>query len=338
MDKITIKEIAKITGLSTGTVSNVINNPKIVRENNRKKVLEAVNKFNYIPNKIAKSLSKKRTKNIGFIIPDIKNPYFPEIVRGAQDLLMKNQYYIFLCNTDNDSDKENSYIEDLLSMWVDGIILDSCSSYRNIEILNNIKKPIVLIDREIEGFNRDIVVVDNEVGAYKMTKYLIENGHKKILNINGPKDLSTARERYKGWERAMVEYGLEIRDDQVFWGGNSVEKGYEIMTGLLKNIDICNFDAIFASNDVTAVGVIECLKEKGFNVPSDISIAGFDDINFVKYIKPALTTYRNHVYKMGEVAASLLLEIINTTRFETTKKITINGEIIVRESVRKKIN
>jgi LacI family transcriptional regulator len=334
MDKVTIKEIAKITGLSVGTVSNVINHVK-VRKKNEDRVQEVINKYNYIPNKIAKSLSNKRTNNIGFIIPDIKNPYFPEIVRGAQDLLIKSQYYVFLCNTDNDADKENGYLNDLLSMWVDGIILDPCSSSRDLEILNKIKIPVVLIDREIEGFEKNIVLVDNENGAYKMTKYLISRGHKRILNINGFKNLSTARDRNKGWERAMREHNLEVREEMVHFGSTSVQQGYKIMSSLLGEVK--KYDAIFASNDVTAVGVMECLKDNGFLVPNDISIVGFDDIDYVKYIKPSLTTYKNFVYDMGEIAASLLLEIIDSEEDKPVKKIVVEGEIIVRESVRDRI-
>jgi LacI family transcriptional regulator len=334
MDKVTIREIAKITGLSVGTVSNVINNAK-VRKKNKDRVLEVINKYNYIPNRIAKSLSNKRTRNIGFIIPDIKNPYFPEIVRGAQDLLIKNQYYVFLCNTDNDIDKENGYLNDLLSMWVDGIILDPCSSSRDLAILNKIKIPVVLIDREIEGFEKNIIVVDNENGAYKMTKYLIEKGHCRILNINASKNLSTARERNKGWERAMMEHNLEVREEMVYWGSSSVEQGYKTMVSLLDEIK--KYDAIFVSNDVSAVGVMECLKDNGFLVPNDISIVGFDDINFVKYINPPLTTYKNFVYNMGEIAANLLLEIIDSKEDRPVKKIIVEGEIIMRESARDRI-
>jgi LacI family transcriptional regulator len=334
MDTITIKEIAKITGLSVGTVSNVINNVK-VRKKNKDRVQEVINEYNYVPNKIAKSLSNKRTRNIGFIIPDIKNPYFPEIVRGAQDLLIKSQYYVFLCNTDNDADKENGYLNDLLSMWVDGIILDPCSSSRDLEILNKIKIPVVLIDREIEGFEKNIVVVDNENGAYKMTKYLIEKGHKKILNINASKSLSTARERNKGWERAMREHNLEISEGMVCWGSSSVQQGYKTMEGMLGEVK--KYDAIFASNDVSAVGIIECLKDNGFLIPNDISIVGFDDIDFVKYIKPSLTTYKNFVYDMGEIAANLLLEIIDSEENKPIKRIVVDGEIILRESVRDRV-
>ena len=178
------------------------------------------------------------------------------------------------------------------------------------------------------------MVVDNEVGAYKMTKYLIEKGHKRILNINGPKYLSTAILRYEGYKRAMFDYCLEVKDDMVFWGGNSIEKGYKIMNGLLNIIH--EFDAIFASNDVTACGVIECLKDNGLKVPLDVSITGFDDINFMKYINPPLTTYKNYIYKMGEVAAGLLLDVFNSNNKKSLTKTVVEGEIVIRKSVREK--
>lgn len=320
-----------LAGLSIGTVSNVINNTINVNEKNKNKVLEIIEKHNYRPNRIASSLVKRKTKNIGFIIPDITNPYFPDILRGVQDYLIRRNYYVFLCNSDSDLDKENAYLEDLMNMWVDGIILDTCSSFRNTDILKKIQVPIVLIDRDIRGFKSDIVAVDNEIGAYNMTRLLIDNGHKKIIGLQGPKELSTAKARYKGWKRAMEEKDL-FNEDLSIWGGYSTDTGYDLIGKILKKIS--KPDAIFASNDVSAIGAIHCLEGNGLKVPEDISIVGFDDIYLSKYIKPGLTTFRNYTYKMGETAADIMLDKIKSEEKNSPKRLIIKGEIIIRNSVK----
>ena len=330
MERITIKKIAKMTGLSVGTVSNVVNHSINVKEKNRNKVLEVIEKYNYKPNKIASSLVKRKTKNIGFIIPDITNPYFPDILRGVQDFLIRKNYYVFLCNSDGDLKKENAYLDDLVNMWVDGIILDPCTSFRNIDVLKKIQIPIVLIDRDIRGFKEDIVVVDNENGAYKMTKLLIDNGHKIIVSLHGPKELSTAISRHNGWRRAMEEKDL-FDEELAIWGGYSITTGYDLMEKISKKIS--RFDAIFASNDVTAIGAIHCLQDNGLKVPEDVSIVGFDDIYLSKYIKPALTTFRNYTYKMGEVAADIILDKIESKVKQNQKRVVVKGEVIIRNSV-----
>ncbi len=334
MERMTIKKIAKVTGLSVGTVSNVINHSSYVKEKNRKKVLEIIEKYNYKPSKIASSLVRRKTKNIGFIIPDITNPYFPDILRGVQDFFIRKNYYVFLCNSDSDIKKENGYLDDLENMWVDGIILDPCTSLRNIDVLKKIQVPIVLIDRNIKGFDADIVEVDNENGAYQMTKLLIENGHKIIIGLHHSKELSTAISRHNGWKRALEEEGL-FNEELSFWGSASVTTGYDTMGKILKKIN--KFDAVFVSNDVSAIGVINYLQDNGFRVPEDVSVVGFDDIYLSKYIKPALTTFRNYTYKMGEVAADIMLKKIESKEKQPLQRIVINGEVILRNSVMNKV-
>jgi LacI family transcriptional regulator len=330
MEKMTIKRIASLTGLSVGTVSNVINNSSRVKEINRNKVLEVIEKYNYRPSRIASSLVRRKTNNIGFIIPDITNPYFPDILRGVQDYLLGKNHYVFLCNSDGDIKKEDGFLDDLANMWVDGIILDPCTSFRNTDKLKRIKTPIVLIDRQIRGIKKDIIEVDNENGAYKMTKLLIDKGHKKILSLHGSKKLSTAIARYKGWKRAMEEKNL-FNEEFSFWDSASVTDGYNSMKRILEKIS--SFDGIFVSNDVSAIGVINCLQQKGFKVPEDISVVGFDDIYLSKYVKPALTTFRNYTYKMGEVAADIMLRKIESNEDKPPRSIIVKGEVILRDSV-----
>ncbi|MCG2790222.1 MAG: LacI family transcriptional regulator, partial [Actinomycetia bacterium] len=206
---VTISDIAEKAGVSLGTVSKVLNYDSTVKEKNRKKVLKVIEEFNYTPNRVARSLAKKETKNIGFIIPDITNPFFPELVKGASDTLISKGYYVHLCNSDNDPKKEEIYIKDLQSMWVDGIIIaPSDTENRDIKIFNSIASPFIVVDREIEGLKKDLVIVNNKKSAYEAVSYLIRNGHKKIILLNGPKYTITAQNRFIGWKMALEENNL----------------------------------------------------------------------------------------------------------------------------------
>ncbi|OFW63080.1 MAG: hypothetical protein A2Z35_05065 [Actinobacteria bacterium RBG_19FT_COMBO_36_27] len=327
----TIKDIAKITGLSVGTVSNVINNLTTVTEVNRQKVIKAIKTFGYKPSQIARGLSKKSTNNIGFVIPDIVNPFFPELLRGAQDFFSAKNFYLLLCNTDNNLKIEEVYINDLISNWIAGIIIaPSHSRLKGSDLIEEIGTPVVVVDREIANLKRDIVIIDNVYEAYKMTQFLISKGHKKIAALMGPEYATTAIKRYEGWKKAMKEKGY-FSDDLICWGAYSVESGYQKTKELLEKTK--DLHAIFASSDVTAIGAISSLEEQNYKIPEDISIAGFDDIYMSRFIKPSLTTIRQPSYKIGEIASDLLFDRINSKVKYKQKRIIIKGELITRNSV-----
>jgi len=328
---VTIKEIAKKSGVSVGTVSKVLNYNKTVSEINRKKVIKIVKELNYTPNRIARSLSKGRTKNIGFIIPDIANPFFPELVRGASNVLIPEGYYVFLCSSDNNPEKEDFYIRDLVSMWIDGIIIaPSDTENRDTSIFNEIISPFVVVDREIKELKKDLVIINNKKGAYDAVKHLISNGHKKIAILEGPKYTITAQNRYKGWKKAMEEIN-QFKEDLVFWGSFSIDSGYEMMNEVFSRLGMV--DAIFACNDLIALGAIQAIEEKGYKIPDVISIVGFDDIYLSKFLKPSLTTVRQPIYEIGKTAANILLDRINGSKDFVPKKIVVEGSLIVRDSV-----
>jgi len=331
---VTIKEIAKKVGVSVGTVSKVLNYDKTVSEINKRKVIRIIKELNYRPNRIARSLSKGKTKNVGFIIPDITNPFFPELVRGASDLLISNGYYVFLCSSDNDANKEDFYINDLVSMWIDGIIIaPSDTENRDIGIFNKIISPFVVIDREIEGLNKDLVIINNKKGAYEAVNYLIGNSHKRIVILAGPQYTKTAQNRFMGWKKALEEKAL-FREEFAFWGNFSIDSGYEMMKKVFDNVD--KVDAVFACNDLIALGAIQAIEEKKYKIPDDISIIGFDDIYLSKFLKPSLTTVRQPIYDMGKIAAEILLDRMSSSKDFVPKKVVIEGNLIERGSVAKK--
>ncbi|OQA22594.1 MAG: Ribose operon repressor [Actinobacteria bacterium ADurb.Bin346] len=331
---VTIKGIAKEAGVSVGTVSKVLNYDRTVTVKNRNKVIEAIKKLNYRPNRLARSLSKGKTKNVGFIIPDISNPFFPELVRGASDLLLSEGYYVFLCNSDNDPNKEDMYINDLTSMWIDGLIIaPSDTENRDIGIFKQILLPFVVVDREIKGLNKDLVIINNKKGAYEAVVHLINKGHKKIAILTGPKYAQTAQYRYAGWKKAMEENSL-FDDKLVFWGKFSIDSGYNMMREVFKSLG--KVDAVFTCNDLIALGAMQAIEENKFTISDGISIVGFDDIYLSKFLKPPLTTVKQPTYEMGKTAAKLLLERMENIKECLPRKIVVEGKLIVRSSVAQK--
>ena len=332
----TIKDVAKIAGVSVGTVSNVLNELDSVTESNKSKVMNTIKTMGYKPNKIAASLSKKKTMNIGLIIPDVASPFYSDLINGVTETLETQGYNVFLCSSGTDIGKETKIINDLLSMWIDGIILIPVySDKRDIKDLENINTPLVLVNREIKGWTRDIVIFDNFGGAYEATNYLIKNNHKKIIILDGPKYSRSFEDRLLGWKTAMEENGL-YNKNLVFRGDFSVESGYDMMMESLS--ELSDIDAVFASSDFIALGALNALEEKNVKVPDDISIIGFGDIYLSKFLKPSLTTIRRPFYNIGKTAVSILLEKIREKpgkkRF---KKFIIKGKLEIRKSVKEKL-
>jgi LacI family transcriptional regulator len=332
---VTIKDVAKTAGVSVGTVSNVLNELETVTEANRSKVLKTIRELGYRPNKIAASLSKKKTMNIGLIVPDISSPFYSDLIKGVTETLESHGYNVFLCGSGSDISKETKIISDLMSMWIDGIILIPVySSRRDIKEMKDIDIPIVLVNREIKGWTRDIVIFDNFGGAYEATSFLIKNNHKKIIILDGPKYSRSFEDRLLGWKTAMEENRL-YNKNLVFRGDFSVESGHDMM---LKSLDeLVGIDAVFASSDLIALGALNALEEKNIKVPDDISIIGFGDIYLSKFLKPSLTTIRRPFYNIGKTAVSILLEKINDKPDdERFKKFIIKGKLEIRDSVKKK--
>ncbi|MHB1347380.1 MAG: LacI family DNA-binding transcriptional regulator [Candidatus Humimicrobiaceae bacterium] len=332
----TIKDVAKIAGVSVGTVSNVLNELDSVSKVNKSRVLDTIKALGYKPNKIAASLSKKKTMNIGLIVPDVSSPFYSDLINGVTETLDVHGYNVFLCSSGSSIKKETKIINDLLSMWIDGIILIPVySEKRNAEEIENIDIPIVLVNREIKGWTGDMVIFDNFGGAYEAASFLIKNNHKKIIILGGPKYSRSFEDRLLGWKAAMEENRL-YDPGLVFRGDFSVESGYDMMR---KSLDeLSGIDAVFASSDLIALGALNALEEKSIRVPDDISIIGFGDIYLSKFLKPSLTTIRRPFYNIGKTAVSILLEKIQgKSKDRRFKKFVIKGKLEIRNSVRKKL-
>lgn len=335
--KITIKEIAKEAGVSTATVSMILNHKdKSITNETRMRVLEVVKKYNYVPNAMAGSLVTQKTHIAGLILPDITNPFFPGIARGAEDKANESGYSIIFCNTDDKLDVEEKYIETLTKKMADGIIIaHSSNSVKMSEILERCKVPIILIDRDFYSQNiRGKVLVNNLEGAYKGVCHLIKKGYKNIAYLSGSLKTRTAKDRLDGYKAALTDSNITFDESLVKFGEYKIDWGRSGVRELL--FENKHFDAIFCGNDLIAIGAMKELKEKGFNIPMDIGVMGFDDIYLAGLVEPALTTIRQPNYNMGYKAMELLLENINNDKKNGNsemKTITLETEIIERNSI-----
>ncbi|WMJ78932.1 MULTISPECIES: LacI family DNA-binding transcriptional regulator [unclassified Sedimentibacter] len=335
--KITIKEIAKEAGVSIATVSMILNNKdKSITDATRTRVLDAVKKYNYIPNAMAGSLVTQKTHTVGLILPDITNPFFPGVARGAEDKANESGYSIIFCNTDDKLEVEEKHIETLTKKMADGIIIaHSSNSEKMSGILERCKVPVILIDRDF--YSKNIcgkVLVNNLEGAYNGVVHLINKGYKKIAYLSGSLKTRTARDRLAGYRKALCDNGLEYDEKLIKYGEYKIEWGKNGIIELLSENK--NFDAIFCGNDLIAVGAVKELKKRGFNIPDDIGIIGFDDIYLAGLVEPSLTTVRQPNYEMGYMAMELLLKNLNSSDKKVNKEaevIILNTEIIERSSV-----
>jgi len=337
MKKSTIYDVAKRAGVSPSTISRVMNSPEIVAEDTRQKVANAVKELAYIPNMMAASMPRRRTNSIGLIIPDITNTFFSNLIRGAQDVCEKYGYSVLVVNSDDSQQKEGRYLKLLYSRRVDGVIL-TVAGYREKEFpeeeLSLLKKMnIVLIDREINGLTTPIVKVNNFVGAYSAVKYLLTMRHKKIMYLAGIKGTKTNQERRKAYLAALGEVNINWKKEIV--GNFRLDTAYQKIMHhwpQLKNSDELP-TAIFAANDLMAIGALKAFAQLKVWVPEDISIIGFDNIPFSDCTYPPLTTIAQPTYLMGEKAVDILIKAIEGKK--SKKSIQLETELIQRESVRR---
>lgn len=303
MKSISIKEIAKLANVSTATVSRVINNTGNVNEDKRKLVMDAIEQTNYSPNKIAQSLFSNSSKIIGYIVPNITNPYFSELGRFLEMRAFEKGYHIILCNSNNDYNKEVDYIKNLNAMNADGVIL--ITDNPKADYKTNLKT--VVIDRKIETTEDYFSIRANHYkGSYLATKHLFESGCKKLVYLGPTESISSAVERFKGYTDFCEEHSITpnfIKCDFVF--DDAVFK-----TQLLLN-KFKNVDGIVCSNDVIAMACYKILFANGISVPNDIKIIGYDNILDSYMVTPSITTIAQPIKQLAEKAVDVMIDLIN---------------------------
>ena len=325
----TIKDVAALAGISYTTVSHVVNKTRPVSEEVRIKVEAAIKTLDYVPSAVARSLKAKTTATIGLLVPNSLNPYFAELARGIEDYCERNGYCVILCNSDDNPDKQRSYLRVLLEKRIDGLIVASAGGDAGLaEGLTGVRTPMVIVDRGLEGVNVDLVRIDHEYGAYLATRHLLELGHRDIAMIGGPAGTSVAQMRLAGYRRALQEAGVEENRERMLESDFTSTGGYNAAAILLEKSPP---SAIFAGNDMIGIGVLRAAAERNVRVPSELSVIGFDDIQMSRYVYPALTTVGQSILQLGEMAAEVLLRRIATPGMATEQRI-VTPSIVLRES------
>lgn len=331
--KITIADIARMANVSKATVSRVINNkPEGVSKETRENILRIIKESGFQPSMVARGLVTKKTKSIGLIITDIANSFYPLLVRGVEDYANQFGYSLFLCNSDNNPEKEKGYINVFIEKSVDGVILSSSMNETSFHynILKSKNIPLVVLDRCVEGDQYDAsVFFDNARGAYIAVNYLINKGHRNIAFISGPKSLIISKHRLDGYRMALEEKNIEVKEDIIVEGDFQFESGYKRATELVDQGK--EFTAIFAGNDLMAVGAIMALKKKNIRVPQDIEIIGFDNVDISRYIEPQLSTVGQSAYEMGVEGAKQLIKLIEGKKI-SKKDIILKPTLVLRET------
>lgn len=329
---VTIKDIARKAGVSYATVSRALNNRPEVNEKTRREIQKLAEEMGYKPNALARSLVTRESKTLGLIIPDITNPFFPEVARGAEEAAAQAGYSIFLCNTNWEEEKERKYLALLEEKRVDGIILASVinDEQQMMEYLADSAVPLIMINRVLKNIQAHYVVIDNVRGACLVMEHLIENGHRDIAFVGGLSHVEATRERLQGYKMMLGAYDLPVRPELIRLGSFKRESGYSNALELLKLSP--RPTAIFAANDILALGVLQAAADMNLRVPGDLAVVGFDDIPFASYAEVSLTTVAQPKYAMGEMAAKILIEEIKEGPSREKKKIILQPELVVRRS------
>ncbi len=327
----TIRDVAKRAGVSTMTVSRVINNSGYVSDKTRAKIELAIEELGYVPNMLGPSLRFKQTNTLALVLTDITNPFWTSVARGVEDAAHENGYSVILCNTDESVEKQDQYLTMLLKRRIDGILLaPTRSSAEDVRRIQKQGIKVVVIDRHVPESIVDIIRGNSISGAYQLTKHLLELGHRRIAMLAGPQNISTSIERVEGYRQALREAGLEDDAEMIYWGKFSRASGYAMAQQALIGSLIPT--AFFAANNFIAVGAFQAIQGANLRVPDDISLVSFGDLPQDMVLDPFLTVAVHPNYKMGYQAAKLLLSRLENDDSAGYQEILLPAELIVRHS------
>lgn len=335
--RMTISDIAKLANVSKSAVSIVLNNKAGVSEKTRAKVLDIIKKYNYNPSHIAQSLVVKETKSIGLVIKEIDNPYFAKLMCGVYDVCSKRGYSVLLGSSELSEEKETEIIKTLVSKRVDGLIISPLQNqeadYTYLANLLYEGYPNVILGM-VTNFLTNVVDIDNTKAAYDAVTYLINKGHTKIAHFAGPVHSGHGHRRLEGYRQALVDHNIPIVRDYIIPVEPYIPNGYLAGKKLFSKKNNLP-TAVFCYNDLVAIGLINALIEIGISVPDKVSVMGFDNIDFGKYVRIPLTTIQMPAYEIGKSAANLLIKQINNSS-HLIEKVLLEHKLIERKSVKKK--
>ena len=334
---VTIKDIAKELGLSTSTVSRALRDSHEISHDTKKMVMEYAEKINFKPNRIAQSLKDHKSMSIGVIVTEIANSFFSQVINGVESIAHNNGYTVIIAQSMESADRELLSLQHLTSSSIDGLIISVSTESKNFHYLKELHEkgmPIVFVDRAIDHIETHKVIVDNFKGAYKATKHLIDKGKKNIAILSNDIGLSISRDRMAGYEAALTDHNLPIKETMIKYcnlGGMKYAEVEEAMKELMRRR--IKPDAIFAGSDKLTIGCLRFLKERKIKVPDEVAVIGFSNTDLTDLIDPPLSVVRQPAFEMGEAATELLLSLIRSkkpvTKFETRIHTT---ELLIKKS------
>jgi LacI family transcriptional regulator len=325
--RLTIAEVAREAGVSSQTVSRVINNRPDVAPETRQWVQRVINRLGYQPNAMARSLASRRTRTLGLITADFSDYFFTQVIAGAEIEARKHGYFFMLGSTERNPQDEPEYIRLLTEYRVQGILFARPSTepdHRHLVSLLRDGVPVVTTAYHLPDVELVVVDVDNFDGGLQATRYLLECGRRQVAMISGPPTWKSVNDRTRGYRQALTEAGLAFNANLIAEGDWSYRSGYQAMQGLLARS--VSFSALFAQNDQMAVAAIRALREAGRRVPEDVAVVGYDDIPMAEYCDPPLTTIHQPMQEVGEVATRLLIQSIEQPG-------TVQGEVLLRAEI-----
>jgi LacI family transcriptional regulator len=327
---VTARDVARRAGVSTSTVSHVLNGTRVVSAELRERVLAAARELHYEPNAVARSLKIKRSNALGLIISDIGNPFFTAVVRGVEDVANARGYTLILGNTDEDPAKEEAYLRALTARRVDGLILAPAGEPN--EYLGRLVRtgfPLVFLDREIPGLPIPSVLLDSIVAAHVAVRHLVRLGHTRIAMVAGRGRISSTMDRIDGYRQALAEAGIPFDASLLVSGGSRTEEARAAMLRLL-DLDP-RPSAVFVANNLMTIGAVDAIQGRGLEIPRDVALVGFDDFSWAGVFRPRLTTIAQPTYELGRTAAELLVHRLSG-ELDGPMRVVLRGQLIIRES------
>jgi LacI family transcriptional regulator len=333
--KLTIRDIARLAGVSHTTVSRALNKDPRVRPQTAQKILTVVEAQQYRLDGLARRFARGRSNLIGLMVSDIKNPFYAELARGIEDKALELGYLVIICSTDDQTDMLRRYTETVIGTGIDGLIFASVRlTDPTVEKLIDEKFPLVMVNRRLKAEIGDYVVLDNRKGAFQLTIHLVKSGYRNIAIITGPEDMSTATERLEGYRQAMKESRRPLKHNSIQHVNFSRREGFESAMKLLTGKN--RPDAIFGGNDYIAMGIMDAARHLNLGIPEDLSVVGFDDTEFAQSMQ--LTTVSQCKYDMGDLAVRILTNSIQHKNPEKVNRIILEPKLVIRKSSRASVD
>jgi LacI family transcriptional regulator len=329
--RVTINHVAALAGVSPTTVSHVLSGKRLVAEETRREVHDAIRRLGYRPNYVARSLRTRRSHMIAVVVPDITNTFYSVLTRGLADALDGEGYGTYVCNTDGLLARESGFLVDVFDRGADGIVLAAVDAASAGALKPaDMGVPVVCVGQRLDHPRIDVVTVDDEHGSYEVTRHILARKPKRVAMIQGPTASGAAR--IAGFTRAVAEAGRTIDPSLMVTSDWTRRGGYEAMQMILARRSRAHPDAVFCANDLMAIGAIEALREAGLQVPGDVAVAGFDDVDAATIVHPPLTTVVNPAYDIGVRAGELVLSRLSGEYDGDGREVGLPCPLVVRES------